>query len=53
MRRKEGPGHGRNRRRARRGTFRGREERRWKVEAKVHALAQEVQRLAQECKEGN
>ena len=52
-RREEGPGRGRSRGRARRGTFRGREEGRWKVEAKVHALAQEVQRLAQECDEGN
>ena len=34
-------------------TSRGREEGRWKVEAKVHTLAQEVQRLAQKCDKGN
>jgi hypothetical protein len=52
-RREEGPDRGRSRGHARRRTSRGREEGQWKVEAKVHALAQEVQRLAQERDEGN
>jgi hypothetical protein len=51
-RKEEGPGRGRSRGRARRRTSRGRKEGRWEVEAKFHALAQEVQRLAQECDEG-
>jgi hypothetical protein len=39
--------------RAGRRISRGREEGWWEVEVKVHALAQEVQWLAQECNEGN
>ena len=52
-RREEGPGRGCSRRSARRGTSRGREEGRWKVKAKIHALGQELQRLAQGCDNGN
>ena len=53
LRREEETGRGHSRGRARQRISSRRDEGQWEAKAKVYALAHWVQRLAQECDEGN